>query len=79
MRLDQLGADVSFHDPLVESWLVEGQQHSRVADLLAAIGQSDIVVLLQNHASYQPDDLAKRSKAFLDTRGVTTSNDAQRL
>jgi nucleotide sugar dehydrogenase len=79
MRLDQLGADVSFHDPLVESWLVEGQIHSRVADLLAAIGQSDIVVLLQIHASYQPDDLAKRSKAFLDTRGVTTSNDAQRL
>ena len=79
MRLDQLGADVSFHDPLVESWLVEGQQHFRAADLLAAIGQSDIVVLLQNHASYQPDDLAKRSKAFLDTRGVTTSNDAQRL
>jgi nucleotide sugar dehydrogenase len=79
MRLDQLGADVSFHDPLVESWLVEGQIHSRVPDLLAAISQSDIVVLLQNHASYQPDDLAKRSKAFLDTRGVTTSNDAQRL
>lgn len=77
--LDQLGAEVSFHDPLVEKWLVEGETRARVHDVANAVKSADIVVLLQNHSTYLADDLAAHSQAFLDTRGVTTSDDSQRL
>jgi len=77
--LDQLGAEVSFHDPLVEKWLVEGESRARVHDVANAVKSADIVVLLQNHSTYLADDLAAHSQAFLDTRGVTTSDDSQRL
>ena len=77
--LDQLGAEVSFHDPLVEKWLVEGETRARVHDVANAVKSADIVVLLQNHSTYLADELAAHSQAFLDTRGVTTSDDSQRL
>ena len=77
--LDQLGAEVSFHDPLVQTWWIEGEARARVEDVADSVKKADVVVLLQNHSTYLPDDLAANSKAFLDTRGVTTSDDSQRL
>jgi UDP-N-acetyl-D-mannosaminuronate dehydrogenase len=79
LRLEQLGADVSYHDPLVARWALEGSFMTSVPDLEAAIKSADLVVLLQSHRAYQPDELAAASRAFLDTRGVTTSDASQRL
>jgi nucleotide sugar dehydrogenase len=64
------GAKVEFHDPHVASWTVEGQTLTRVDDLDTALSETDVVVLLQNHAAYDVPALVNRSVRFFDTRGV---------
>jgi nucleotide sugar dehydrogenase len=79
VALEKLGADVSFHDPRVAVWNVEGESLERVADLDAAIAAADIVVLLQNHHEYDVDAIARASSRLLDTRGVTSPGLAEHL
>jgi UDP-N-acetyl-D-glucosamine dehydrogenase len=73
------GAEVVFHDPHVTRWRLGGRELDVVSDLDEAVATADAVVLLQNHRSYDADALAAASKAFLDTRGVTTHPSAVRL
>ena len=79
LRLLSLGADLSFHDPFVERWNLTDTTLERVADLNAAVAQADIVVLLQAHDHYVPEEIAASSAIFFDTRGVTRSDVAKRL
>jgi UDP-N-acetyl-D-glucosamine dehydrogenase len=83
-RLLEQGADLAFHDPLIGRWdeLADelGEAATSVPDLLAAVADADIVVLLQHHRAYDVDDLADWARRFLDTRGVVTpSSHAERL
>lgn len=65
------GADLCFHDPKVERWAVSsGVSLQCVDELDRAIAEADIVVLLQNHASYMDLDFSAVSAPVLDTRGV---------
>lgn len=73
------GFDVSFHDPNVETWQVGERTFTTVSDLDRAVEEADLVLLVQNHASYDADALAARAKTFFDTRGVTTLDSAHRL
>lgn len=75
----QEGADVSFHDPLIDSLKIAGQKITGVDDVAVAAEQSDVVVLLQAHSAYEIDDLISRSKTFFDTRGVTRGDNVERL
>jgi len=65
------GASVSYHDPLVPSWTLDGDELTCEADLEAALDSSHVVVLLQNHSAYDVEDIAARSSRLFDTRGVT--------
>ncbi|PJI94264.1 nucleotide sugar dehydrogenase [Luteimicrobium subarcticum] len=73
------GAVVSFHDPNVEKWRVNGDVLDRVADLDTAVASADVVVLVQNHHSYDLDALTAAAPRFFDTRGATTSDAVHRL
>ncbi|QCB96550.1 nucleotide sugar dehydrogenase [Arthrobacter sp. PAMC25564] len=73
------GASVSYHDPNVDSWNVAGTTLHAAADLHEAVQSADIVLLLQNHAQYEPDALSNKAHLFFDTRGVTTTSSAIRL
>lgn len=73
------GATVAFHDPFVESWNVPWGRIARVAELEAAVRESDMVVLLQNHSQYDVDRLATLSTAFFDTRGAVSVEGSHRL
>ena len=64
------GAMVSYHDPYVPGWQVDGQSIPRAGDLLAALATADLVILLQAHSCYEPDQLTRASRLLLDTRGV---------
>lgn len=75
----QEGADVSFHDPLIDSLKVAGHKVVGVEDERLAAGENDVVVLLQAHAAYDIEDLIIRSAVFFDTRGVTRGDDVERL
>jgi len=74
-----LGAKVSYHDPHVRNWDVNGLEVSRAGDLEAAVQKADLVILVQNHAEYDADHLASIAQRFFDTRGVTTGDNARRL
>lgn len=75
--LQDLGAVVSFHDPLVDTWQVRDRDVDRVDDLDAAMHAADVVVLLQAHRQYR--DLTPPDVPFLDTRGILTGPGVTRL
>lgn len=77
--LARKGAVVSFHDPRINTWSVAGESIERAGDLLAAVSDSDAVLLLQAHSEYNANDLVERSKVFIDTRGASTHPAAIRL
>ncbi|WP_270888462.1 nucleotide sugar dehydrogenase [Pedococcus sp. 5OH_020] len=72
-RLVELGAELSYYDPYIAEWQVEGASglHLRSAeDLSAAARDADLVVLLQAHRDIDLKTLAHESTTVLDTRGV---------
>lgn len=78
-HLSALGAKVSYHDPHVINWDVNGLEVSRADDLESAVQGADLVILVQNHSEYDADHLASIAQRFFDTRGVTTGDNARRL
>lgn len=77
--LSSQGAVVTFHDPLVKQWKVDGSTLDRVADLAQAVVAADLTILVQNHRTYDAPLLATQAKRFFDTRGATTATDIHRL
>lgn len=69
------GAVVSFHDPFVPTWRINGMSLERVPDLAAAVAEADLVVLLQAHREYDIDALATSAQLFFDTRGRAHRSD----
>jgi UDP-N-acetyl-D-glucosamine dehydrogenase len=78
-ELDALGAKLSYHDPYVPRWDVPGLEITRADDLSSAVADADLVILVQNHAEYDPDELASRAQRFFDTRGATSGEESHRL
>jgi len=80
-RLLEWGAEVSYHDPFVSEWHVEGTDvHLKgEPDLAAAAVGADIVVLLQAHSTFDLDGVADVAACLLDTRGVVQHPKALRL
>lgn len=73
------GANLTFHDPKVDHWAVEGRTINRTTDLDSAVREADAVLLLQNHASYDLGRIEADATLLLDTRGVTKSESSERL
>jgi nucleotide sugar dehydrogenase len=65
-KLLQRGAALSYHDPFVESWQVDGRDIPRAASSTA---EADLTILLQAHSSYDLADIAARAHLLFDTRG----------
>jgi UDP-N-acetyl-D-glucosamine dehydrogenase len=64
------GAVVSYHDPHVPAWTIDGQPIPRAGDLQTALTDADLVILLQAHQAYDPAQLTQAARLLLDTRGV---------
>ena len=69
-KLLNRGAQVSYHDPYVPGWQVDGRSIPRADDLDAALAAADLVILLQAHSCYDPARLTEAARLLLDTRGV---------
>jgi nucleotide sugar dehydrogenase len=65
-RLLQRGAVLSYHDPYVESWRVDGRDIERAA---APTAEADLTILLQAHSVYDLADIAAKARLLFDTRG----------
>ncbi|WP_326598631.1 nucleotide sugar dehydrogenase [Streptomyces sp. NBC_01803] len=78
-RLLALGAHLTFHDPFVTEWRVEGRPVHRADSLYEAAAAADLTLLLQHHATYDLQGLAAKAQLLLDTRGATPAGSAHRL
>ena len=74
-RLRKAGAHVSFHDPYVDEVLVAGEVIQARELNAAALRESDIVVAITNHSTYDWGDVAERSRLVLDTRNALSGVD----
>jgi UDP-N-acetyl-D-mannosaminuronate dehydrogenase len=68
--LRERGANIRFHDPMVDTWGLESGAVTREASLEDAVQEADIVVVLQAHQSYDLGRLAQEATVLLDTRGT---------
>ncbi|MCX2729650.1 nucleotide sugar dehydrogenase [Saccharopolyspora sp. NFXS83] len=63
------GARVSFHDPEVAEFEVDGRAIRKEHPLPEALSDADLVVLLQDHSCYDLVEISSTGCALLDTRG----------
>jgi nucleotide sugar dehydrogenase len=73
------GADVVYHDPYTSDWTVDGEPVARSTDLALSLSQSDLSILLQNHAIYRPDEISVRAQLVFDARGVLAGSTDERV
>ncbi|GGL75236.1 UDP-N-acetyl-D-glucosamine dehydrogenase [Streptomyces fumigatiscleroticus] len=79
IRLMQLGACVSYHDPHVPSWNVLDRPVPRADSYYEAAAEADLTILLQQHRTYDLQGLSVKAQLLLDTRGATPTGAAHRL
>jgi UDP-N-acetyl-D-glucosamine dehydrogenase len=71
-RLLRLGAELTYHDPFVRSWDVDGTPVAYAGDdLAAALSAADLTVVLAEHSAYDTETLAAHARLVFDTRGLT--------
>ena len=73
--LEELGAEVSFHDPHVP--VLEGGREG--VDLEPALGEADLAILVTAHPEFDPEGIVSSAKRVLDLRGVTRHLDADNV
>ncbi len=73
------GAALSFYDPYIPEWHVDGRRIERVPDLQEALATADLVLHLQPHEDYSAAVLSSSQTPVLDTRGVLDSDNVERL
>ena len=73
------GAQVTYADPHVDSFDVDGRELKGVVDVADAARASDLTVLLANHAAFDMNEIRERAQLVLDTRGALTGPNVERL
>ncbi|MEU2335231.1 nucleotide sugar dehydrogenase [Streptomyces sp. NPDC013172] len=79
IRLMELGASVSYHDPHIASWNVLNRPVPRADSLYEAAADADLTILVQQHRTYDLQGLSVKAQLLLDTRGATPTGAAHRL
>jgi UDP-N-acetyl-D-glucosamine dehydrogenase len=69
--LEEQGATVSYHDPLVPSYREEGHERWGVALTPATIAGADAVVVVTDHASVDYQAIVDHARVVVDTRNAT--------
>ncbi|MFF3561559.1 nucleotide sugar dehydrogenase [Streptomyces sp. NPDC002574] len=77
--LRKLGADVSYDDPFVPAWEVDGRPVAPAGDLPPALREHDLTILLQDHSAYDLQDVARHARLLFDTRGRLNRPDVEVL
>ncbi|WP_344452547.1 UDP binding domain-containing protein, partial [Actinomadura kijaniata] len=76
-RLAKLGAELTFHDPHVDTWRVGDAEVPRSTDLTAALEAADLTIVLADHRDYDPATLTRHARLLFDTRGRTRGRAAE--
>ena len=78
-HLRRMGADVSFIDSHVDSFVVAGSEVPRILDIGEAARSADVVVLLQAHDEFLDSSELGEADCILDTSGKFTGDNVDRL
>jgi len=78
-RLITMGALVSYADPHVERFSVDGHELQRHEDWIGAIRETDLAVLLVAHSAFELEAIVEDASLLLDTRGVVAGDRVERL
>ncbi|MBT4096758.1 MAG: nucleotide sugar dehydrogenase [Gemmatimonadetes bacterium] len=78
-QLLTMGAEVRYFDPHVDSFLVNDRQLPSVGDLASAVEWSDVAVLVQAHGEIVGSEALAGASRILDTRGVLSGDNVERL
>ena len=73
------GASVIAHDPYIAEFVVDGLPVELVSNPDEGIALSDVVLLLQQHSSYNLDVIAATANRVFDTRGCMQGDAVERL
>lgn len=73
-NLSTKGATLSYHDPFVNHFVVDGTPLERLDSVESSIALFDCVVFLQSHSTYDVDLLAQSAVRFVDTRGSASNS-----
>ena len=77
--LIELGAQVSYVDPLVDAWVINGAEVRKAMDLKEGLREAHVAVLLQAHSSFDHEEISGSGTWTLDTRGVLSGPMVVRL
>ena len=69
--LEQLGADVVYHDPYVPRFQEDGVSHESVPLTDAELQQADVVVIITDHSTVDYQRLVDQASLIVDTRNAT--------
>ena len=78
-HLLEMGAEVQYFDPYADSFVGPGWELKAESDLDAAVRCADLVVLLQGHDQILESDALNSAQRILDTRGVLSGENVERL
>jgi len=78
-QLIKLGARVTYVDPHVERFSVDGIELERQTDWLEAVRSADLTILLSAHSAFDLETITETSRLLLDTRGITSGPRVERL
>ena len=73
-RLYARGALLTYHDPYVPEWYIDGASVRRAEDLEGEIKAADLVILSQDHTVYDLTLIERHGRLVLDTRGRLTGD-----
>ena len=71
--LEQSGSHVSYHDPYIPAIKEDEFELQSVPDQMAAVKESDCVVIVTNHSDYDYSEILKSAKCIVDTRNALGS------
>jgi UDP-N-acetyl-D-glucosamine dehydrogenase len=69
--LQKMGAEITFYDPLVSEFYVEGKQIPFVPLDQEQLKKNDCIILLTDHSAIDVNKLLTHSKLIYDTRNMT--------
>ncbi len=78
-HLAEMGADVRYFDPHAATFKLNGRELVGEDDLETAFANADLAVLLQAHNEIIGSGSLNRARRILDTRGVLSGDNVERL
>jgi len=69
--LEKRKAKVSYHDPHIATFLLEGRRYTSIKLNQKFLREADIILIATGHSSYEYEKIVEKSRLIFDTRNAT--------